>query len=144
VVIAAALSLGAADALADGYGKGRHGHGHGRHHSRSHQNKHFHHGNGHRHHGHAHRHHSSLVIVSRPPVYYAPPRPVVYAAPAPVYVAPPAYAAPVTLVPASPVYQTADGQYCREYQSVITVGGLIRDGYGTACYEPDGTWRIVR
>jgi surface antigen len=69
---------------------------------------------------------------------------VVYAAPAPVYVAPLAYPAPVTLVPSSPVYQTADGRYCREYQSVITVGGGVRDGYGTACYEPDGTWRIVR
>jgi surface antigen len=35
------------------------------------------------------------------------------------------------------------GLYCREFQQVITVGGRTETAYGTACQEPDGTWRIV-
>ncbi len=42
-----------------------------------------------------------------------------------------------------PAYQTPQGQYCREYQQTITVGGRTEQGYGTACREPDGSWRIV-
>jgi surface antigen len=42
-----------------------------------------------------------------------------------------------------PAYQTPQGQYCREYQQTITVGGKTEEGYGTACREPDGSWRIV-
>lgn len=41
-------------------------------------------------------------------------------------------------------YQTASGQYCREFQQTITVGGKTEEGYGTACRQPDGTWRIVQ
>ncbi|MET0156050.1 MAG: hypothetical protein ABW189_08125 [Rickettsiales bacterium] len=33
--------------------------------------------------------------------------------------------------------------YCREYTSKIRVGGAPRSGYGTACMEQDGSWRIV-
>lgn len=40
-------------------------------------------------------------------------------------------------------YQTAQGQYCREYQQTVTVAGQTQQAYGTACREPDGTWRIV-
>ncbi|MFW0776914.1 MAG: RT0821/Lpp0805 family surface protein [Rickettsiales bacterium] len=40
-------------------------------------------------------------------------------------------------------YKNDDGQYCREYSQTITVGGRTEKGYGTACREPDGTWRIV-
>jgi surface antigen len=40
-------------------------------------------------------------------------------------------------------YQTAGGQYCREYQQTITVGGERQPSYGTACRQPDGTWHIV-
>ncbi len=40
-------------------------------------------------------------------------------------------------------YQTASGQYCREYQQTITVGGRTEKGYGTACRQPDGSWQIV-
>jgi surface antigen len=39
-------------------------------------------------------------------------------------------------------YQTAQGQYCREYQQTITVGGETAQGYGTACRQPDGDWEI--
>ena len=40
-------------------------------------------------------------------------------------------------------YQTSTGQYCREYTQTITVGGEKHQSYGTACRQPDGTWRIV-
>ncbi len=35
------------------------------------------------------------------------------------------------------------GEYCREYQKTIRVGGGIESGYGTACMQPDGSWMIV-
>lgn len=37
----------------------------------------------------------------------------------------------------------ASGSYCREYQQTITVGGKYETAYGTACRQPDGTWKIV-
>jgi surface antigen len=40
-------------------------------------------------------------------------------------------------------YQTATGQYCREYTQTITVGGERQQSYGTACRQPDGSWKIV-
>ena len=41
-------------------------------------------------------------------------------------------------------YQQTDGAYCREFQQTITVGGKTEDGYGTACRQPDGSWKIVQ
>jgi len=45
----------------------------------------------------------------------------------------------------SPVstYQNAAGQYCREFQQEVTVGGQPEQLFGTACREADGSWRIV-
>jgi surface antigen len=40
-------------------------------------------------------------------------------------------------------YQTANGQYCREYQQTITIGGQPHQSYGTACRQPDGSWKII-
>jgi surface antigen len=40
-------------------------------------------------------------------------------------------------------YQNSEGTYCREYQTTIVVGGQPQSGHGTACREPDGSWRIV-
>jgi surface antigen len=40
-------------------------------------------------------------------------------------------------------YQQADGSYCREYQQTVTVGGKTEQAYGTACRQPDGSWKIV-
>lgn len=79
------------------------------------------------------------VVVYR----YAPPPPrVVYVAPQPavVYAAP----APVTVSPASPVYTDSLGRTCREYQTTVSVGGAPQPAYGTACLQPDGSWRVVR
>lgn len=36
-----------------------------------------------------------------------------------------------------------NGAYCREFQSEINVGGQREKGYGTACQQPDGSWKIV-
>ena len=38
----------------------------------------------------------------------------------------------------------ASGEYCREFQQSITVAGRKEQGYGIACRQPDGTWRIVQ
>ncbi|MAW13668.1 MAG: glycine zipper 2TM domain-containing protein [SAR116 cluster bacterium] len=35
------------------------------------------------------------------------------------------------------------GNYCREYQNTIIVGGKKQSAYGTACRQPDGSWKIV-
>jgi len=40
-------------------------------------------------------------------------------------------------------YQKANGQYCREFQTNVTVGGKNDKAYGTACRQPDGSWKIV-
>ena len=40
-------------------------------------------------------------------------------------------------------YQTASGQYCREFQQEITVDAEVQRAYGTACRQPDGSWKIV-
>jgi surface antigen len=39
-------------------------------------------------------------------------------------------------------YQSAGGEYCREYQQTVTIGGERQKSYGTACRQPDGSWRI--
>jgi surface antigen len=39
---------------------------------------------------------------------------------------------------------TSYGGYCREFQQTVRVGGRSRQAYGTACREPDGSWRIVQ
>lgn len=39
-------------------------------------------------------------------------------------------------------YQTAEGQYCREFQQTVTIDNKTQQAYGTACRQPDGTWKI--
>lgn len=36
-----------------------------------------------------------------------------------------------------------DRSYCREYQSSITVDGQEQPTFGTACQQPDGSWRLI-
>ena len=36
------------------------------------------------------------------------------------------------------------GNYCREFQQTITVGGRTQQAYGTACQNADGTWQVVQ
>lgn len=40
--------------------------------------------------------------------------------------------------------QTASGQTCRTFQTGVTAQGQSSSGTGTACRQPDGTWKIVR
>lgn len=67
--------------------------------------------------------------VYYPPYYYAPP---VYYAPPP---APP-------LAPPVPAPTAAASQQCREYSTTTMIGGAPQQMVGTACLQPDGSWRI--
>jgi len=40
-------------------------------------------------------------------------------------------------------YQREDGTYCREFEQTISVEGSSEQAYGTACRQPDGSWKIV-
>jgi hypothetical protein len=95
-----------------------------------------------------HRRHPRAVYAPPPPAY----------APPPVYTPPPAFApAPAyrpsyqpgayqpAAVPAVDPYAAAQYSqaHCREYSGTISVDGTARAAYGTACLQPDGTWRIV-
>lgn len=39
--------------------------------------------------------------------------------------------------------RSTGGMYCREFQSEVTINGRRENAHGTACREPDGSWRIV-
>jgi hypothetical protein len=36
------------------------------------------------------------------------------------------------------------GNYCREFQQTVTIGGQTEQAYGTACQGPDGAWQMVQ
>lgn len=38
----------------------------------------------------------------------------------------------------------AQGNYCREFQETVTIGGQPQQAYGQACRQPDGSWKIVQ
>jgi surface antigen len=40
--------------------------------------------------------------------------------------------------------RSASGEQCREFQQTIIVGGKPESGYGTACLQRDGSWKIVQ
>jgi surface antigen len=33
-------------------------------------------------------------------------------------------------------------QFCREYSQTVNVGGKKQQAYGTACRQPDGSWKV--
>ena len=47
-----------------------------------------------------------------------------------------------TITPVRTMQNTNTGQLCREYQTSVTIGGRVEQGYGTACRTADGDWRI--
>jgi len=47
-----------------------------------------------------------------------------------------------TITPTHTYQLAATGQYCREYQTTVTVGGNTERAYGKACRQPDGSWQI--
>ncbi|AIL65530.1 Surface antigen LipA protein [Rickettsiales bacterium Ac37b] len=40
-------------------------------------------------------------------------------------------------------YRAGGGQYCREYNQTVNIGGQVHKAYGTACRQPDGSWQII-
>lgn len=40
-------------------------------------------------------------------------------------------------------YRSGDGLDCRDYQQTVTIDGRAETVHGTACRQPDGTWRVV-
>ena len=38
--------------------------------------------------------------------------------------------------------KASTGEYCREFQQTVVIGGEQEDAYGVACRQPDGTWEI--
>jgi surface antigen len=40
-------------------------------------------------------------------------------------------------------YRAENGEYCREYQTQVIVNGKKEKAYGTACRQPDGSWKMV-
>lgn len=47
-----------------------------------------------------------------------------------------------TITPTRTV-EMADGSFCREYTSMVEVGGESETAYGTACRQGDGSWKIA-
>jgi len=41
-------------------------------------------------------------------------------------------------------YQTGDGTNCRDFTQTVEVNGQKQAGHGTACRQPDGTWKVMR
>ncbi|HTH97680.1 MAG TPA: hypothetical protein VL574_09700 [Stellaceae bacterium] len=76
-----------------------------------------------------------------PPVYYAPP-PVYYVPPtAPAYYNPNTgtYDSGTT-ASSAPAFDTSN---CQPYHSTAVLDGTRRPISGTACKQPDGTWRMM-
>ena len=48
-----------------------------------------------------------------------------------------------TITPVKDGY-SQNGAYCREFQQTIVISGKQQSGYGTACQQPDGSWKIVQ
>jgi hypothetical protein len=80
--------------------------------------------------------------VYYPPAYYPPYAyaPAYYAPPAPAYYAQPqSYVQPQSYAPAG----ASASRQCREYNTTTVIDGAPQQTVGTACLQPDGTWRIV-
>ena len=35
------------------------------------------------------------------------------------------------------------GAYCREYNTTVSIGGRTESAHGTACRQPDGSWKMI-
>lgn len=40
-------------------------------------------------------------------------------------------------------YQQDNGTYCREFHQTVMIGGKEEQAYGTACRQPDGSWKMT-
>jgi len=69
--------------------------------------------------------------------------PLFYPAPYPYYAPPPAYYYPAYPAPApQPSATGGAAEECREYQATTTIDGQPQQIHGTACRQPDGSWKI--
>jgi hypothetical protein len=86
-----------------------------------------------------HRHHHggghiAFGFDSGPPALWPAPWEQAVYAPAPMP-EPVTYVAPAASMPES-------GRYCREYYDRAIINGKAQPTYGTACWQPDGSWEI--
>jgi len=49
-----------------------------------------------------------------------------------------------TITPTREGMGSNTGNYCREFQQTVTIGGQSEQAYGRACQQPDGSWKIVK
>ncbi|KKN24841.1 hypothetical protein LCGC14_0890810 [marine sediment metagenome] len=68
-------------------------------------------------------------------------RRVIYSQPRPRYLPQPVYRSRYQPEQWQPQRQLQ--QACREFQTEVNIGGRLQPAYGRACYQPDGSWRIV-
>ena len=47
-----------------------------------------------------------------------------------------------TVTPVREGTRPSTGEYCREFQQTVVIGGQQEDAYGVACRQPDGSWEI--
>ena len=40
--------------------------------------------------------------------------------------------------------QANSGAYCREFKTAVSIDGSTEEAFGTACQQPDGSWKIVK
>ena len=85
--------------------------------------------------GHAMDRDNAQSYAAQPPIIYSEPPPIAFDAYSPTYVAPPA---------PPPIYvDQGSGTYCRPFSQRVRINGRMQEAYGTACLQPDGSWRIV-
>ncbi|MBI5165003.1 MAG: glycine zipper 2TM domain-containing protein [Magnetospirillum sp.] len=41
-------------------------------------------------------------------------------------------------------YEAAPGQFCRDYETTVMIDGRSERALGTACRQPDGSWKVVK
>lgn len=56
----------------------------------------------------------------------------------------PRYAEPVYYEQNTYIAAPAPAQQCREFTNTVQIGNRWQESYGTACLQPDGSWKIVR
>ena len=49
-----------------------------------------------------------------------------------------------TITPTRQGTNATTGAYCREFHQTVKIGGRMTEAFGTACQQPDGSWRIVQ
>jgi surface antigen len=48
-----------------------------------------------------------------------------------------------TVTPVREGRSAQSGATCREYQTTVNVDGKSEQGFGTACQQPDGSWKVI-